>query len=781
MERRWQIQSACNLTLAGAGTPLVSGEYCEVEPFDGRRMWVRSGTTGFDNAIFWAAIEWVIQRNGTVVYTTTDEGASPEGNYPINWVTAVLGTDPAPLVSISDGWETIYADAVPKWTEEEDLSVGCVEKRLRLDGPLTFSGDEYVRFLAVLRNPARRCEPIKIRRQWKCLGGWRQLWQGVFSVGAGEWDHDACLFNIRPEPDDEYTCIMRAMKRQVNVLGAEQVVATANIPVDIEFGFSYAWTDTGTPPTQYASRVGMVDGSSTGVNGWGLAQTFYIGLVSREYSGGVIVSPPYADGEMSGFEGGSGLVETMMDAYVASLGGPGIGTELYEMSVYRWLWWRERETVPCEFGSSSPPLGSGWVLFDDNCSLDNTAIYGRPPALSYSSGNAYATGIISPSPGPSSCLTNIAAGPFGFDSRPMFVCFDVAGVDPIEFTRGRMLQDVANFLLDAAGCEQTEMVSDFLEWNAPGDAPGYSPGTNYVTGLLNTMAGLIAIDKSDAVDPGATQGATIGMMTLEELFVMFAKGPRLFWRIIDGKVRIEHWSFWTTPVGLSMMAFPDAYKSEPLSHVSLKTEIPRIERGKAAEARGQDFVGADLRYSGPCVTASDEGSEVLEHNVGNFTFDIELVITDPDAIDDSAGWVILATVYDGVNNVTISEPGALTGSVIANAPLSWANLQRDFWQHDRFLPTGLMNNVQTTFQAYVPNIEQRNVILRHCCGPTPGDDRYPQEWRCCLFLDFDSSKRVATRLGTLLGPLSAPLSAVVRRAEYDEAEDTLTMILRYSY
>ena len=732
MERRWQIQTACNLTLSGAGTPLVGGLYCEVEPFDGHRMWVKYGTTGFANAIFWAAVKWVVQRNGSVVYQTTDEGVSVDGPYPINWTTAVLGDDPAPSTSITDGWETVDAEGVVKWSEEQDLSVGCVEKRLKLVSDLTFSGEEYDYFLAILRDSDRRCEEIGIRRQWKCLGGWRTLWTGVFSVIGGEWDHDACLFTIRPEPDDEYKCIMRAMNRKVNVLLVDIVPASATIVPSIEFG---GWI----------------------IYPFGPAECAHIYAV--ETSGGVF-SP------INGWE--------LIDSY-------GGGSPLWNL----YLYWRERITTLCIGGAPAPPPGAGWVLLTNDCYTLGTATYVRPPTIAYTFGAPVQGTCVDgvPIPPDSTCnwLLCMDCPPEDCGestSGPWFVCFNP---EPTELPRGRILENAANFMLAQSGCPQVKMVSDFLEWDPPGDAPGYAPGVNYVTGGPNHMNALVLMDKSDAADPGASSPAVIGEMTLGELFGMFAAGPRVFWRIIDGEVRLEHWSYWDTPIGLSMLAFPDKYKSEPLVHTSLKSEIPRIERGKAAEARGMDFIGVDVRYSGPCVTSADEGQDVKEYNVGQFTFDIEFVLTDPGAIDINGGWVILATSFDGSTYNTISEAGALSGNLVPNGQLSWANLQRDFWQHDRFLPSGVMNDEVTEFEAYLPNIEQRNVVLRHCCGPTAGDDRYPAEWRCCLFIDFDSSKRVATALGDMLGAAGAPISAVVRRAEYDESEDTLTLTLRYSY
>jgi hypothetical protein len=322
------------------------------------------------------------------------------------------------------------------------------------------------------------------------------------------------------------------------------------------------------------------------------------------------------------------------------------------------------------------------------------------------------------------------------------------------------MQEAMNYLLEKTGCEIGDAYSDFFEWNAIGDAVGYAVGVNYVTGETNQMNHLFIVQKSDAIDPTATNPATIGEMTLKELLSLFATAFRVFWKIDElGRFRVEHWSFWTTPVGLNVATYATDDKSEPMAYIHLKADIPRYERPKWAQAQGADFIGVDIEYSGPCVSTEGE-SDVKEYNVGQFMTDISFIGTDPDAIGKD-GFVILATSFVDPDYWTILDTGALTGTLNTNAPLSWANLERDFWQHDRFLPTGTMNRALTEFLGFVPNIEQRNVFLKFCCD----------------YVNFDSSKRVATKLGFKLGSINA----FVRRAEFDEATDGLTLTLRYAY
>lgn len=774
-DKRWVLISpipcpgAMRITGAGAisDDSNVNGDYCPNGDVDGKPSWKWIGAIGFQapegdhGLLYWSTGEaqWRLEHEGTLVYTNPDGDDRPTNG---SWVPQFAPPDEPPVMLPRTTIIIRILESNPpaKFSEEEDLSVGCKALRRKLTTDIVFTGADYNYFLAIERNPKRRCEEIYIRREWWCRGGWQTVWEGVFSTGAGEWDFDNCTFTVRPDPFDAYTCIMRAANQKINVLGVQPVPSTASIPLDIEFGFSYSWhAASGTGPVPYATQAGMVDGSNSGINGWGLAASYYIGNINQTFASNpppVPLTTLDCTGEMDGFEG-STLATDIMQGLLDEIG-PFIGTTEIDFAIYRHIWWRERAVTLCNFGVPSPPFGTGWTLVTDNCGVDGTALYGRTPSVTYTGGNAGATGIISPSPPIDPCSFYVAAGAFGFDNRPMFVCFDVNGADPVEFNRGRLLQEVANFMLAQTGCNITKFVSDLLEWDPPGDAPGYSPGVNYVNGSPNQYNAIVILQNSDAIDPAASNPATIGELTLKEFFSMLAIGPRIFWALDDdGNIRLEHWTFWTTPIGLDLAAIPDKDKSEPLSYTHMKLEIPRFERPKWANARERDFVGTDVEYFGPCVNAD---ADVKEYNAAPFMTDIKFIISDPDAIN-KVGFTLLATTFDGSSYNTISDVGALSGDVVPNAPLSWANLEDVFWRNDRLLPSGRMNEVDTVFDGFQPNIEQRNVTVKMCCD----------------YLTFNSVDRVASKLAGVLG-LNA---GFVRKAEFDETTEAVTLTLRYSY
>jgi hypothetical protein len=232
------------------------------------------------------------------------------------------------------------------------------------------------------------------------------------------------------------------------------------------------------------------------------------------------------------------------------------------------------------------------------------------------------------------------------------------------------------------------------------------------------------------------------------LFVMF----RVLWDIDeDGYLRIEHWTYWTQVAGLDITNTPDTI--EPQRYEHLQSQVPRLERASFMESLSRDFVGLDIIYSGPCAS-----KETKEWSPGKITTDVSFVLSDPGAIAKE-GFVILATNYNGVDYDTIVSIGEISTNLITNAPLSWANLQRDFWTWDRYLPTGNMNGSAIVFDGFLPNIEQADVSIALCC------------------LDFDPGEYLTTKLGQRLGIAQA----VVESAEHNLLLDTTTLTLRYAY
>lgn len=360
------------------------------------------------------------------------------------------------------------------------------------------------------------------------------------------------------------------------------------------------------------------------------------------------------------------------------------------------------------------------------------------------------------------CSTLVQLSECGEDGRPPFYWCIISSTQ--EYSRNRWLIGAIEWMWQQINCDPTRVIqSDFFEWNPVGDAPGYVPGNNYVTGLINQMDLLTISQKSDVIDPNASNPATKGMWSLKKAFDVLLEMFEVYWDIdANGNMRLEHVSFFEYGLGLDLTLPAHEQHVRALNKYEHRNpEYPKFQRYKWAEALGVDFIGADIEYSGECVT-TEEDSQVEEHNPEQITTDIDFIVQAPDEISKD-GFVIMAN-YDtggGIYQV-IMDAGLISNQQINNAPLSWANLHFAFHRHDRYLPTGRMNIQNQTFITYKPTIRQVPISI----------------YFCCEILSFDPRKRVRTELGQQYLNL---IDAEVETAEFSVKKETLKLVLLYSY
>ena len=450
--------------------------------------------------------------------------------------------------------------------QERDLENGQIFFRKKINSAIRFGKGDYQQFLDIERQGASRCNTILVRVELKCANTWQELWRGKFSTGSGKFELDRCVFEVKPDTVDRYTCMLEIYDNLKNVLE---------------------------------------------------------------------VSP-----------------------------------------------------TPIEAFFPGPPI------------------------------------------------------PF---------------VRPYDFAR--YFEEVAQFLVDELDCDLGEVQSDFFEWNAPGTAPGYSPGINYVTGGTNQLDRLYILQKTDAigVTPPSNE-ATIGEMSLKQMFSYLRSMFNVYWDIDDdGNIRIEHWKYWVFPVGIDVRTFTK--NIEPFTYNHLSLEIPRYEKFKWAEAGGVDFIGKDIVYSGPCVLT--DGRDAVKETAIPITTDWLFLVSAGNTVAPN-GFAVFATATNSPSpDLVINATGALTGNTQVNAPLSWANLHRDYFTWNRYLQYGNMNGVDVQFDGWQPNIEQEGVGVPLCCD----------------ILTFDPKDQIVSRLGQAIGNINA----VVEEAEYSLHDYRLRMKLRYSY
>lgn len=600
-------------------------------------------------------------------------------------------------------------------TQARDLNAGQVFFRKKLAQAVVLGGADFRLLDAIRRNPARRCATLLLRCEKMC-GQWGEYWRGEFSAGSCKWDLDLCTVEVKADTVDRYSCLLGKKDVKRNILNADVVnVNVLVLPPGLEILATEGWTGLLPPPADY---------------GW------------VEVDTQSIVYPP------------------------------GMGFCSGDPATLR-IFWRETVTTDCVGGLPVAPAGTGWQqLFPGepffepeatDCATSNQTKWARIPAATWPFPNDPI--VLGPvdlpfdEPTSPSCNSWYRIGQLtclGAHAVGMFICLEDAVVQT-SIDRARTLVSAVDYIIDKAECDTLGARSDFFEWDPPGDAPGYVAGENYVTGTENQVDQLLILQKTDVIAPTASNPATIGEMTFTEMMTALRVMFRVYWDIDDaGNVRIEHWSYWVFAVGLDLVTAERP--NEPLVYESLGEEIPRVERARWMEALGLDFVGKDIIYDSPCVP-DGAAENVKEWNPGRITTDVAYVISDPTAISRD-GFVVLATNFNGVDYDCIVDTGALSNSPATNAPLSWANLERDFWTYDRYLPAANMNGTDTVFDAFLPNVKQEEVSIAMCCDA----------------LTFDPKKRVDGELARLLGT-----TAYVESASLDLFTQRLKLVLRYAY
>ncbi len=567
--------------------------------------------------------------------------------------------------------------------------------RMSLGGNLVFSAKDDWAYLKARRDTQGWCATVPIRVELKCGSTWVPVWTGSFPAGGGQWNYSKCTITVQPIPDDRYSCLEAKKDVKANILLEPYQTVNARTMPWIDFGASYVLAgEIGSPSTVVTYNVSLVDGvpDQPGWAAHGLEWEFVLPATTLTYK----------------------------------------------------LWWVEYFVTDCVGGLPQIPNGTGWTLIFDGC--DNTtgpyqgqAVWARTPQFSFpltTSDLVVGTnsGGVDYPPSASECPngTWIMAWPgdwadFGPGPLPRYICFE--GIQQ-NYTRSRTLASAFSRILSVMDCGIAGIRSDFFGINPVGDAPGYVAGLNYVTGEPTQTEGIVILQNTDVITPNATSFAVVGEMTFKELMQALGTMFRVLWDIdSEGYLRIEHYIYWNTQVGIDLTTLPPGSVVERLSHESLGAEVPSVEKLTFDVALTPDFLGLDIIYSGPCVSGVTR-DRTISYSPGVVT-DVAMIITDPQAIPRK-GFTFIACMNGAPGAPAIVDTGAITGAMVSNAPLSAANLQRDYWTWDRYLRSGNMNGGDVEFDGSLPTIEQAESLVM-CYG--------------CNVITFDPGRLVRSFLG----------------------------------
>jgi hypothetical protein len=301
----------------------------------------------------------------------------------------------------------------------------------------------------------------------------------------------------------------------------------------------------------------------------------------------------------------------------------------------------------------------------------------------------------------------------GGSGQPCFYWCPPDGTE-ITYDQNRLLIDVLTLFSD--NCDLDQVESDFFEMNPPGDAPGYVAGLNYVTGAANKVSNLMMAQKSDIIDPEASNPATRGMITFNEIATILKEMFQVYWFIDGDSLRFEHISYFNRVVNPDFVLTGSTLRKWIIgknAYTYEKDKMPKFERYKWSEAQNTDFVGYEISYDSACVN-QDPKSNIKNHLPGNVTTDLIFINSDPDEINKE-GFVMIANDLVGSTYVVASEAGLITGLIKPNMHLSWANLHYNYHRHERVLLEGEMNNEPTNFITAKRTKKQENIPFPFCC------------------------------------------------------------------
>lgn len=529
-----------------------------------------------------------------------------------------------------------------------------VRYRRKLDATVKFMNND-CRKIYQIEQSADRCLPIYFEIKRSCNRGqsYTTYWNGVFSVTDCKFNMNRCVAEVKPGVNDKYSCLIGKQDREINIV--ESGPLETILMNENRVTVEYTWCAVGAPDC---------------VNpllGWALVHTYSIS-----------------------------------------------GVDIY------YFFCREVYTTLKIAGVSYPPSGDlSWTMISDT---STTATYARP----YIGGAVSFTSILQPSiacgappPAPAT-ITGYGDYTYVMSWQPLGGCESFYIAIPVHnlatYTQFRTLYNAVNYLVQQI-CPGLTLVSDFFEWNPIGDAPDYASGINYVTGAANVVSKLAIAQKSDIINPLATQKATIGNISFKKLMDNLKVLFNVDWFIDNNNnLRIEHSKYFDYSVGHDSTTGVNYDRNKANKMYSYKNEsMPAIERFTCMEAFYIDFVGKDIMYDSACVT--NEGwNNIKQYIADQFTTEVNSIQSTPEDISKT-GFVLAVYYNDGSNNILHQEVGRLSGNILNNAHLSWANLHYNYHRYGRVLLNGTMNNVPTAFFTAQRNKVQESVhLIVGCCG-----------------------------------------------------------------
>jgi len=527
-----------------------------------------------------------------------------------------------------------------------------------------------------------------------CTDSAGNIVQGSFMKKDLTISEDKCLIGIKFEKYDEYECLDAIKDKEVNILATYSNQAQLDAyTATVQYNKTYEYL----PCYGVATRVSSFNTNT----GWtGLGQSHQIpydvftdcasGSLWRFYQNSYLLSGVYTDGGQNTFNVTTLLVREIK--LIPQLGGVTSATPVptaYDCDDYPW-----------EYIGTVTKNSIVFDKFARIVDIDDVDKVGTIFAIN------------------EEYILRATLSACNYVSK--------------SFTRCRKLNEVINMMI--FDCFPDGFESEF-----------FKSSTNPISG--KDLSNILIAQKSDCI--GTTSDpARIGNLKFSNLMQYLNAMFNVFWAIDgNGKLRIEHKKYWdnngsyngsnTVDVDLTAIYPQSLYGT---NEYTFESNLPIRETFKFMEAWSYDFIGKDIDYSN-CI----KKGEAIDYTASEFTTEV-----DPVALDTYASKEGFCLFHCDPYGVAYQEEGQLSGVVNTNVHLSWANLHYNYWRYDRYLPSGLMNGVETAFTVR-PLKYQSKIIFPYCYG------------------DFNPQTLVRTRLG----------DGIVRTAEFSFKTNWITIELQY--
>jgi len=355
---------------------------------------------------------------------------------------------------------------------------------------------------------------------------------------------------------------------------------------------------------------------------------------------------------------------------------PGEGWTLIEQAVtfdapldiVRSTYIRQIYTSTCLAGVPVEPCGDDWILIDDNCPTDST--YAR----------AVPVGLLTEQPPNVSYLYQAIADVRGGAE------FDGENYNSIAISNGVLLSEIFAVCLPCG----LSVVSDFF--SIDGDAT--HPVNDVYTSALANLTNLIVFQKSDVKRASATNDATNGKWTIENLLGSLKAQFGIEFRISGTTLRIEHTSYFEEANGEDLTATQPARLTGTNKYGYASDKQISEEKWKFMETTRSVFEGVPYMYS--CFRNEDRQKK--EYAIPDTNNDVASLIALPDSFAD-AGFVFVNACESGGEYYITSYTSALTGELLLNGHLSIPNLMRTYHTYNRPRLTGTWDGDPVVFDS----------------------------------------------------------------------------------